>query len=148
MLEVGTNVYVKKLHKDDRPMSLKHSVDFERHAGFIVQDLGDNYFLVEDHVSDRRCVAHKDELIDMSTYKQSYKIGDEVRIRQVSERVKEAFSDIINPDRYDGLSLQYNGQIARIEHVMRLHPDIYLLEDIPGVWHVMNLEPISEFVGY
>ena len=148
MLDVGTNVYVKRLLKDDRPLSFEHSDDFERDAGFIKQKLDNDYFLVEDHIFQRRCIAHKDELIDMSTYKQRYKVGDEVRIRQVREQVKEAFSDIIYPDMYDDKSSRYNGQRARIEHVMKLYPDMYLLEGMPGVWHIMNLAPPYEFVGY
>lgn len=127
MLDVGTNVYVKRLLKDERPLSFEHSDDFERDAGFIKQ---------------------KDELIDMSTYKQRYKVGDEVRISQVSEQVKESFSDIIYPNMHDDKISRYNGQRVRIEHVMKLYPDMYLLEGMPGVWHIMNLEPPYEFIGY
>ena len=66
----------------------------------------------------------------------------------MSEQVKEAFSDIIYPNMHDDKISRYNGQRVRIEHVMKLYPDMYLLEDIPGVWHIMNLEPPYEFIGY
>lgn len=99
-------------------------------------------------IFDKWCVAHKDELIDMTTYKRQYKLGDEVRIRQASGEEKRSFSDIINIEEYVDLSARYNGCVARIDYVMSAHPDVYMLEGIPGVWHIMNLEPPHEFVGF
>ena len=68
-----------------------------------------------------------------------------MRICQASEKEKEALPKYI--EEYVDLSVRYNGQVTRIEYVMNLTPDMYLLEGIPGVWHVMNLEP-HEFVGF
>lgn len=146
MLDVGTTVYIKKLFKEDRPELPEHSTGYERESGYIRQDLGDDYYLVESIIDDTMCVAHKDELIDMTTYENRYKLGDEVRICQASEKEKEAFPKYI--EEYVDLSVRYNGQVTRIEYVMNLIPDMYLLEGLPGVWHVMNLEPVSEFVGF
>lgn len=148
MLEVGTTVYIKKLFKDNRPELPAHSADYEQEAGYVMEDLGDGYYLVKHIIFDKWCVVHEDELIDMTTYKRRYRLGDEVRIRQASEQEKEAFSDIINVEKYVDLSVRYNGQIARIDYVMSAHPDVYMLEGFPGVWHIMNLEPTYEFIGY
>lgn len=149
MLEVGTKVYIKKLFREDRPELPEHSADYEQDAGYIVQDLGNNYYLVKNLIDNTiMCVAHKDELIDMTTYKRQYKLGDEVRIHQASEEEKEAFSDIINIGNYEDLSVRYTGRVVRIDYVMNCYPDVYMLEGLPGVWHIMNLEPPHEFVGY
>lgn len=148
MLEVGVAVYVKTLFKEDRPELPEHSAGYEHESGYIRQDLGDDYFLVESIIDDTMCVAHKDELIDMTTYKNRYKLGDEVRICQASEKEKEKEAIPKYIEEYVDLSARYNGQVTRIEYVMNLIPDMYLLEGLPGVWHIMNLEPVSEFVGF
>ena len=148
MLEVGVAVYVKTLFKEDRPELPEHSAGYERKSGYIRQDLGDDYFLVESIIDDTMCVAHKDELIDMTMYKNRYKLGDEVRICQAGEEEKHSYSNIINIEKYVDLSPRYNGRATYIEHIMNSYPDMYLLEGLPGVWNASNLKPTIEFVGF
>ena len=91
MLNIGTKVFIKNLHKEDRPetqQQCRRGLRFIKCEYGYVVDYGDNgYYLVahEDdmnyHEGEAReygVYIHEDEMVNMDTYRPKFKIGDKV----------------------------------------------------------------------
>lgn len=144
MLEVGTNVFVKRQYKEDRPISATHSIYFELTDGVIAGCLGDGYYEVNNPVRDDGAihVIHEDEMVDMDTYKPKFKVGDKVRICDISVEEKRRYLVKWVEDMDD-----YIGQEAIVTEIHEW-PDTYTLDDIMWTWHTVNLKYVSQFVGF
>ena len=102
MLDVGTKVFVKILFKEDRPDDTRHNLYSNTYFGTILEQLGNNYYLVGANVSDNSTsgVIHEDEMVNMDLYKPKFEVGEVVRIRQIPYQEKEIFNRVC---RRDGL---------------------------------------------
>lgn len=117
MLNIGTKVFIKNLHKEDRPETQQQHRQGLRYItceyGYIVDCADNGYYLV----------AHEDDMIHHEDDVEEYGVG------WVDEMDK------------------YIGRTARVADTDS-YPDVYRLEDVRWNWHAVNLEPVSEFVGY
>lgn len=98
MLDIGTKVSVKNLHKEDRPGVQQGLRFIEREYGYIVDCADNGYYLVtheddmtyhEDVVKEHAVYIHEDELVNMDTYRPRFKIGDKVKICEPTEHDKK-----------------------------------------------------------
>lgn len=151
MLEVGTEVFIKKVFNDkNRPTRLPSgrekltSYSISCRKAFITEHIGRGYYSVSNDKEGWNTIGivHEDEMVNMETYEPKFKVGDMVRICQVSEEEKSRYL-VGWVDEMD----KYIGRTARIIETCG-YPDTYHLEDIWWAWHAVNLEPASEFVGY
>lgn len=144
MLEVGTKVFVKILFKEDRPDDTRHNLYSNMYFGTILEQLGNNYYLVGANVSDNSTsgVIHEDEMVNMDLYKPKFEVGEVVRIRQIPYQEKEIYLTW-----YVDAMDSYIGKSFRITRTHFL-PDTYRLEGLPWLWHEANLESTYEFIGY
>lgn len=151
MLEVGTEIFIKKVFKDDnRPTRLPSgrelltSYSISCSKAFINEHIGQSYYSVSSDKDGRNTlgIVHEDELVNMDTYKPKFQVGDMVRICDVTDNDKKRYL-VGWVDEMD----DYIGQTARVTRVCN-YPDTYHLDDILWDWHTVNLEHESQFVGF
>lgn len=151
MLTVGTEVFIKKVFKDEnRPTRLPSGREILTSYGiscrkaFITEHIGRGYYSVSNDKDGWNTigVVHEDEVVNMETYKPKFKVGDMVRICDISDSDKKRY--IVGwVDEMDACI----GQTARVDEICN-YPDTYHLEDVWWDWHASNLEPASEFIGF
>lgn len=151
MLTVGTEVFIKKVFKDEnRPTRLPSGREILTSYGiscrkaFITEHIGRGYYSVSNDKDGWNTigVVHEDEMVNMETYKPKFKVGDMVRICDISDEEKNRYL-VGWVDEMD----KYIGQTARVSDTGN-YPDTYHLEDVWWYWYAVNLEPASEFVGF
>lgn len=151
MLEVGTEVFIKKVFKDEnRPTRLPSgreiltSYNISCRKAFIKEHICHGYYSVSNDKDDWNTlgIVHEDEMVNMETYKPKFKVGDMVRICDITENDKKRYL-VGWVDEMD----KHIGQTARVVDTDS-YPDVYRLEDVWWNWHAVNLEPASEFVGF
>ena len=151
MLDVGTKVFIKKVFNDEnRPTRLPsgrekltpYSISCSK--AFITEHIGRGYYSVSNDKDGWNIlgIVHEDEMVNMETYEPKFKVGDMVRICDVTENDKNRY--LVG---WVGEMDACIGQTARVIRVCN-YPDTYHLEDVWWDWHAVNLEPASEFVGY
>lgn len=151
MLDVGTEVFIKKVFKDNnrptrlpsgREMLTSYSISCRK--AYINEYIGQGYYSVSSDQDGRDTlgIVHEDEMVNMEIYRPEFKVGDMVRICDVSEEEKKRY--LVG---WVDQMANYIGQTARVVETCD-YPDTYNLEDIWWHWHAVNLEPLSEFVGY
>ena len=104
MLNIGTKVFIKNLHKEDRPetqQQCRRGLRFIKcEYGYIVDCADNGYYLVahEDNMNYHEGEAreygvyiHEDEMVNMDTYKPKFKIGDKVRICEPTEHDRKHY---------------------------------------------------------
>lgn len=151
MLDVGTEVFIKKVFKDENRLTrlpsgreILTSYGISCRKAFITEHIGRGYYSVSNDKDGWNTigVVHEDEVVNMETYKPKFKVGDMVRICDISDEEKNRYL-VGWVDEMD----KYIGRTARVADTDS-HPDVYRLEDVRWNWHAVNLEPVSEFVGY
>lgn len=151
MLEVGTEVFIKKVFRDDnRPKRLLSgreittSYTISCSKAFISEHISQSYYSVSSDKDGWNTlgIVHEDEMVNMETYEPKFKVGDMVRICDISDSDKKRYM-VGWVDEMD----ECIGQTARVSDTDS-YPDVYRLEDVRWNWHAVNLEPASEFVGF
>lgn len=155
MLNIGTKVFIKNLHKEDRPetqQQCRRGLRFIKCEYGYVVDYGDNgYYLVahEDdmnyHEGEAReygVYIHEDEMVNMDTYRPKFKIGDKVKICEPTEHDRKHY---LVGWMYD--MRECIGQVVTIESCLS-RPNCYRVKENTWAWEDVNLEPLCEFVGY
>ena len=151
MLEVGTEVFIKKVFRDEnRPKRLLSgreiitSYNISCRKAFINEYIGQGYYSVSNDKDGWNTIGivHEDEMVNMDTYEPKFKVGDMVRICDISDEDKNRYL-VGWVDQMD----DYIGQTVCVVETCD-YPDTYQLEDIWWNWHAVNLEPPSEFVGF
>lgn len=150
MWEVGTKVYIRRLLCCDRPYATGFEKELKGCYGTITECveglLGEYHYTViagDEFISSTLSGSFRPgELTNLGPYWPTYRIGDTVRICDVSEEEKQQY-----PVGWNRQMDKYIGVTARIvKH--RVTDDAYELEGSDWVWHAVNLKPASEFVGY
>ena len=150
MWEVGTKVYIRRLIKCDRPYSTGFEKELKGCYGTITECveglLGEYHYTVivgDEFISGALSGSFRPgELANLGPYWPTYRIGDTVRICDMSKEEKMTY-----PPEWDTNMDQYIGQTTRVVgHTNR--KDCYRLEGNDWIWHASNLEPASEFIGY
>ena len=146
MWEVGMNVFIHTKLEGYRPSPTDYEQQMVNHYG-IVSRLLDNAYC-EIRVTDKNTgetllgCFHKCELVNLGLREPTYRVGDMVRICDLSEEEKLQY-----PSGWYLYMNEHIGQTARIaRHVGS--DDLYRLEGTSWIWHAVNLKPASEFVGY
>lgn len=100
MLEVGTEVFIKKVFRDDnRPKHLlsgrKVTTSYTASCSkaFINEHIGQDYYSVSSDKDgwDILGIVHEDEMVNMETYEPKFKVGDMVRICDISDSDKKRY---------------------------------------------------------
>ena len=150
MWQVGTKVYIRRLINCDRPYSTGFEKELIGCYGIVTECVegvpGEYHYTViagDEFISSTLSGYFRPgELTNLGPYWPSYRIGDMVRICDMSEEEKQKY-----PVGWNRLMDKYIGLTARIvKH--RVTDDAYELEGNDWVWHAVNLKPVSEFVGY
>ena len=131
MLDVGTKVSIQKLYKDDRPTHLpsgrkiRTSYTTSCSMQYISEYIGQGYYTVKhgEYSMDVSGIVHEDEMVNMETYEPKFKVGDMVRICDISDEEKSRYL-VGWVDEMDNCV----GQTARVIRVCN-YPDTYHLED-------------------
>ena len=142
MIEVGTKVYIKPIPEENRqkrPDGWHNENYLEREIGQVEECLPNKYYSVSG-ICYAHGVFHEDELIDMTTHTDKYKIGDEIVIHDVYD--KELYPPIWVEDL-----AKHVGETATIKSICE-NPDHYRLSGNSYVWHASNLKPIVEYEAF
>ena len=77
-------------------------------------------------------------------YKEEYPVGSKIRIADF-EALEVFKANWKSHHPLEAEQLKYAGQIAIVKEVSFYFggDELYLLNDIPGIWHEKNLEPIN-----
>ena len=151
MLDIGTEVFIKKVFKDENrptrlPSGRKVTTSYTASCSkaFINEHIGQGYYSVSNDKDDWNTlgIVHEDEMVNMDTYRPKFKVGDMVRICDIRDEEKNRYL-VGWVDKMDACI----GQTARVVDTDS-YPDVYRLEDVRWNWHAVNLEPASEFVGF
>lgn len=145
MWGVGTKVYVFSKLGGYRPFSTGHEQLMVKCYGTVTELFNAGFCKVS--VTDDSGEAlsgcfHKCELVNLGHHKPTYRVGDMVRICDLSEEEKLQY-----PGGWYIYMEEHIGQTARIARHVDSN-DLYQLEGIDWIWHASNLKPASEFVGY
>lgn len=146
MLKLGTHVFIKQTVGCGRPHSTGYEEDLVGCYGTVVDDQHYNHYTVEatDKVTGEPLLGSflRNELHNLGPDEPSYRIGDMVRICEMSQEDKDQY-----PVGWNHHMNTYIGQTLRVkEHYSDF--DSYRLEGNCWIWHAVNLKPISEFVGF
>lgn len=151
MLNIGTKVFVKNLYKEDRPESQQNPSYMRCNYGYIAHIADNGYYLViheddmtyhEDEAREYGIYIHEDEMIDMDTYQPKYNTGDKVRI---CEPTAHEIACYLPGWIYE--MRNHIGKVVTIESSSG-RPHCYRVKENLWVWEDVNLEPLSEFIGY
>lgn len=146
MLEIGTKVFINYVFRRHRPSPTGYEMNLERCYGTVKSLIHDEYYeisVVDKVTGETVCGCfHRYEFVNLGHNEPKYRVGDMVRICDMSEEDKRNYP----PGWRDDMG-EYIGQTARVKsHVNR--DNFYKLEGNDWVWYTSNLKPISEFVGY
>lgn len=150
MIPNGTHVYIKPLFKTDRPKH-ENCNDTERkrdsikqYKGYIKEHYQNGYYIVDSRrgATNDLYIIHEDEMVNLETHKNKYKIGDKVEIMPLNEREKALY-----PPRWISDMDEHVGDIVTIETIME-SPDHYGVKENCWTWHASNLEPDITYTGY
>lgn len=142
MLEIGTKVYIKPIpegNRSNRPDGWYEETYIEREFGYVEECLPNHYYSVSGGWNVNG-VFHENELIDMTTHTNTYKIGDEIVIHDVYD--KELYPPIWVEDM-----AKHVGETATITTICE-NPDHYKLSGNSYVWHASNLKPRVEYEAF
>ena len=146
MWEVGMNVFIHIKLEGYRPSPTGCEQEMVNHYGTVVSLLDNAY--CEIRVTDKNTgktllgCFHKCELVNLGHREPTYRVGDRVRICDLSEEEKLQY-----PGGWYAHMDEHIGQTAPIaRHVGS--DDLYQLEGINCIWHASNLKPASEFIGF
>lgn len=145
-MKIGTKVHVNYLSAGRRVYSTGSEQDLVNHYGTVTRLLTHGYCTIEvadevtgDILTGSFC-GH--ELDNFGSDWPKYRIGDTMRICNISEREKRQY-----PVGWYNAMDEHIGQVARIERHGTEH-NCYKLEGIGWIWHDSSLEPVYEFIGY
>lgn len=146
MLEIGTKVFINYVFRRHRPRPTGYEINLERRYGTVKSLNDDGYYEISvvDNVTGETLSGcfHRYELVNLGHDEPVYRVGDMVRICDMSEEDKQNYPPGWRPEMGE-----YIGQTARVKsHVNR--DNGYKLEGNDWVWYVSNLKPAIEFVGY
>lgn len=146
MLKLGPHVFIKRKVGCSRPHFTGHEEDLVGCYGTVVDDRHYNYYTIEaiDKVTGETLLGSflRSELHDLGPDGSTYRIGDMVRICEMSQEDKYQY-----PVGWNRQMNKYIGQTFRItEHWTQY--DSYKLEGNTWIWHADNLAPETEFVGF
>ena len=146
MLEIGTHVYIKQTVGCSRPHFTGHEEDLVGCYGTVVDDKHYNYYTVEatDKITGETLLGSffQKELHDLGPDGSTYRVGDMVRICEMSQEDKDQY-----PVGWNCLMDKYIGQTLRIIEHWTID-DSYKLEGNSWKWYADNLVPETKFVGY
>lgn len=145
MWGLGTKVYIHTMLEGYRPYSTGWEIAMVNRYGAVTELINHGFcevIVIDDNGETISGCFHKCELVNLGHHEPTYKVGDTVRICDLSEEEKLQY-----PGGWYLYMDEYIGQTARIaSHVGS--DDLYQLEGTSWIWHASNLKPISEFVGY
>lgn len=150
MWKVGTKVYIRRLINCDRPYSTGFEKELIGCYGTVTECveglLGEYHYTViagDEFISSTLSGSFRPgELRNLGPHWPTYRLGDMVRICDMSEEEKRKYRTGWNRQME-----KYIGQTLRVtEHSGRY--DTYKLEGNDWIWHASNLEPPYEFVGF
>lgn len=142
MIEVGTEVYIKPIPEENRqkrPDGWQLENYLEREYGQVEECLPNQYYRVSG-ICYAHGVFHENELIDITTHTNKYKVGDEVVIHDVDDK------ELYPPIWVDDMA-KHVGETATITSICE-NPDHYRLSGNSYVWHASNLKPIVEYEAF
>ena len=150
MIPNGTHVYIKPLFKTDRPRhencndTERKRDSIEQYKGYIKEHYQNGYYIVDSRrgATNDLYIIHEDEMANLETHKNKYKIGDNVEIMPLNEREKALY-----PPRWISDMDEHVGDIVTIETIME-SPDHYGVKENCWTWHASNLEPDITYTGY
>ena len=150
MIPNGTHVYIKPLFKTDRPRhencndTERKRDSIEQYKGYIKEHYQNGYYIVDSRrgATNDLYIIHEDEMVNLETHKNKYKIGDKVEIMPLNEREKELYPPLWISDMDEHV-----GDIVTIETIME-SPDHYGVKENCWTWHASNLEPDITYTGY
>lgn len=150
MIPNGTHVYIKPLFKTDRPKhencndTERKRDSIEQYKGYIKEHYQNGYYIVDSRrgATNDLYIIHEDEMVNLETHKNKYKIGDKVEIMPLNEREKALY-----PPRWISDMDEHVGDIVTIETIME-SPDHYGVKENCWTWHASNLEPDITYTGY
>lgn len=112
MIPNGTHVYIKPLFKTDRPRhencnDTDHNrASIERYKGYVKEHYQNGYYIVQGEYAPRNSlyIIHEDEMVNLATHTNKYKIGDKVEIMPLNEHQKALYPPnwIYEMDEYVG----------------------------------------------
>lgn len=150
MIPNGTHVYIKPLFKTDRPRhencndTERKRDSIEQYKGYIKEHYQNGYYIVDSRrgATNDLYIIHEDEMVNLETHKNKYKIGDKVEIMPLNEREKALYPPLWISDMDEHV-----GDIVTIETIME-SPDHYGVKENCWTWHASNLEPDVTYTGY
>lgn len=150
MIPNGTHVYIKPLFKTDRPRhdncnDTDHNrASIERYNGYVKEHYQNGYYIVQGEYAPRNSlyIIHEDEMVNLATHTNKYKIGDKVEIMPLNEHQK-----VLYPPKWILDMDEYVGDVVTIETIMET-PDHYGVKENCWTWHASNLEPDITYTGY
>jgi len=150
MIPNGTHVYIKPLFKADRPRhencndTERKRDSIEQYKGYIKEHYQNGYYIVDSRrgATNDLYIIHEDEMVNLETHKNKYKIGDKVEIMPLNEHEKALY-----PPRWISDMDEHVGDIVTIETIME-SPDHYGVKENCWTWHASNLEPDITYTGY
>lgn len=152
MLEVGTKVFINYVFRRHRPSPTGYEINLERCYGTVKSIIDDAYYeirVVDKVTGETVCGCfHRYEFVNLGHNEPKYRVGDMVRICDMSEGEKKKYPPgwCSEMDEYIGQTVHVRGHVDRTCYVDR--NDYYQLEGNTWVWDASNIEPTNEFVGY
>lgn len=146
MWEVGMNVFIHTKLEGYRPSPTGCEQEMVNHYGAVVSLLDNAY--CEIRITDKNTgdtltgSFHRCELRNLGLRGPTYRVGDRVRICELSQDEKEQY-----PGGWCIYMDEHIGKTVRIAGHMN-GEDAYKLEGVGWIWHATSLKPASEFVGY
>ena len=110
--------------------------------GHVVSAYNDEYYFVETEDSKKRYLYHKSELIDMTTFKPEYQVGDRVIIQDIPENEKDNYP----PDWIAEMDDCVEDTVT-ITDILD-SPNFYTVSENDFIWHSSNLEPVTTYIAY
>ena len=114
MLEIGTKVFINYVFRRHRPRPTGYEINLERCYGTVKSIIDDTYYeiRVADKVTGETVCGcfHRYEFVNLGHNEPKYRIGDMVRICDMSEEDKRNYP----PGWRDDMD-EHIGQVARIE---------------------------------
>lgn len=146
MWEVGAKVFIHNKLEGYRPSPTGCEQEMVNHYGTVVSLLDNAYCeisIINNSTGETLSGCfHKCEIVNLGHHEPTYRVGDMVRICNLSEEEKLQY-----PGGWYLYMEEHIGKTARIARHVGPN-DLYQLEDISWIWHASNLKPVSEFVGY
>lgn len=142
MFEIGTKVFIDALPKYGHPHSTGYEHELIKCYGTVTGYVDDGYYMITVENDTASGIFHRYGLVNLGCEWPSYRVGEVVRVCDLSEEEKKKY-----PVGWNRRMEKYIGQLLRVTEHRRQY-NTYSLEGNDWIWHANNLEPPYEFVGF